>query len=256
MRATVVVLVGLALSVGACASPDELDKTGSLGGPCYPNGTCDSAYTCSFGVCGFADAGVDAAATGGSTGSGGSGGSAGTSSGGTSSGGASSGGASSGGASSGGTSSGGTSSGGTSSGGASSGGTSSGGTSSGGTSSGGTSSGGTGGSAGTPTPPTGVQGCSNCDCCDPWDVTWTATSGATYYQVAWKCSIFPVHAINVGNVTSVDLCSSTIGMCSTAECANGGIVISVQACNASGCSAQSFVSGIGVPLACGGGCCC
>ena len=116
--------------------------------------------------------------------------------------------------------------------------------------------GGTGGASGAPPPPGAPSGCTTCGCCDPWLIKWTASAGATHYNVIWKCSIFPQHVINVGNVVQADLCSSTVGMCASSECANGVGVLQVQACNASGCSAATAIPSGGVPIACGGGCCC
>jgi hypothetical protein len=108
---------------------------------------------------------------------------------------------------------------------------------------------------GAPPPPTNAQACTSCACCDPWPVTWTASPGATYYNLFWKCSFFLEHLINVGPATSADLCSGQVGMCASSECANGGANLQLQACNTSGCSAKIPIL-IGVPIACGGGCCC
>jgi hypothetical protein len=85
-------------------------------------------------------------------------------------------------------------------------------------------------------------------------VSWTPSSGATYYNLFWTCFLFE-HPINVGTLTSVDLCDPLVGMCSSAECANGVAALSVQACNASACSVKVPVTN-GLPIACGGGCCC
>ncbi len=246
MRSASLALLFLAGAIAAsCASPEEIDKAGTLGGECYPNGTCDASYVCLWGICNFPDAGTDAIATGGVSGAVSTGGTAGVS------GGAAGSGASSGmgGLPTGG--SGGFSTGGV---GATGGiGATGGVAATGGV--GATGGAGTGGTTGNLPPPTNVKGCTSCACCDPWNITWSPVTGATRYDVAWKCSIFPVHVIDVKNVTKVDLCSSAIGMCNVSECANGVGAVSVQACNASGCSAQAFVT-VGLPLACGGGCCC
>lgn len=114
--------------------------------------------------------------------------------------------------------------------------------------------GGTGGTVGNPPPAPSVQGCTTCDCCDPWIVSWTPSTGATYYNVFWTCFIIE-HTINVGTITSADLCDPLVGMCSSAECANGVASVYVQACNAGACSAKVPVVN-GLPIACGGGCCC
>ncbi|GMV15357.1 MAG: hypothetical protein AMXMBFR56_35810 [Polyangiaceae bacterium] len=116
--------------------------------------------------------------------------------------------------------------------------------------------GGTGGATGAPPPPGSPSGCTTCSCCDPWLIKWSASAGATHYNVIWKCSIFPQHVMNVGNVLQADLCSAAVGMCATAECANGVGLLQVQACNASGCSSPVAIPAAGVPIACGGGCCC
>lgn len=116
--------------------------------------------------------------------------------------------------------------------------------------------GGTGGATGAPPPPGSPSGCTTCSCCDPWLIKWSASAGATHYNVIWKCSIFPQHVMNVGNVLQADLCSAAVGMCATAECANSVGLLQVQACNASGCSAPVAIPAAGVPLVCGGGCCC
>jgi hypothetical protein len=44
-------------------------------------------------------------------------------------------------------------------------------------------------------------------------------------------------------------------MCNTSECSFGVGAVQVQACNASGCSTPTNLT-VGVPAACGGGCCC
>ncbi len=261
--------------LGACASPEDLEPgQGGLGDPCYPNGTCNSGLACVGNQCLSPDASAGgsggasgtggaiggsggavggsggASGTGGASGSGSTGGTGGSSASG-GSGGASGG---SGGSSATGGTGGSSASGG--SGGASggSGGSSATGGTGGSSASGGA--GGSGGATGAPPPPSTVAGCTSCGCCDPWLVQWGASAGATYYNVIWKCSIFPQHTINVGNVVSVDLCSGTVGMCSVSECANGVGILQVQACNPSGCSAAVAVPAAGVPIACGGGCCC
>jgi hypothetical protein len=120
------------------------------------------------------------------------------------------------------------------------------------------SSGGTGGVAGCaggPPEPTNVQGCMGCTCCDPWIVKWDASPGATYYNVIFKCSIFPEHVVNVGDVTQTDVCVTPVGMCNNGECVNNAGYVMVQACDATCCSSRVNV-GQGAPLACGGGCCC
>lgn len=211
--------------LGACASPEDLEPgQGGLGDPCYPNGTCNSGLACVGNQCLSPDA--SAGGSGGASGTGGAIGGSGGAVGG--SGGASGTGGASGSGSTGGTG--------------------------GSSASGGA--GGSGGATGAPPPPSTVAGCTSCGCCDPWLVQWGASAGATYYNVIWKCSIFPQHTINVGNVVSVDLCSGTVGMCSVSECANGVGILQVQACNPSGCSAAVAVPAAGVPIACGGGCCC
>lgn len=101
-----------------------------------------------------------------------------------------------------------------------------------------------------------MNGCA-CDCCaGPWPISWTASAGATHYNVIWQCGIFPEHKINVANVTQADVCGSPVGMCASSECAYGVGYIKVEACNASGCSPAVIVPANGVPIACGGGCCC
>jgi hypothetical protein len=85
-------------------------------------------------------------------------------------------------------------------------------------------------------------------------VNWTPSTGATYYNVFWTCFIIE-HTINVGTLTTADLCSPQVGMCSSAECANGVASVYVQACNAGACSQKVPVTN-GLPIACGGGCCC
>ena len=227
------------VGVLACASTEDLERTqGGPGDPCYPNGTCNASLVCVANVCVSEDAGADASlggagGTGASSGSGGSGAASG------------SGGASGGtGGATGGT---GGATGGT---GGVTGGT---GGATGGT---GGATGGTGGATGAPPPPGSPSGCTTCSCCDPWLIKWSASAGATHYNVIWKCSIFPQHVMNVGNVLQADLCSAAVGMCATAECANSVGLLQVQACNASGCSAPVAIPAAGVPLVCGGGCCC
>ncbi|MBX3129009.1 MAG: hypothetical protein KF718_19995 [Polyangiaceae bacterium] len=231
----------------SCAEPQDIEPgTGNSGEPCYPNATCNAPFVCAAGVCvEGADAGLDAPA-GGAGGSGGGGGTSGGS-------GASSGG-SGGSSATGGTGGGvGGSSGGV---GGSSGGAGGGSGGVGGSSGGMGGAAGAGGSVGAPPAPTGAQGCTTCDCCDPWVISWSPVTEATYYNVRWKCSIFPENVKNVGLVTQVDLCSATVGMCSTAQCANSVGFVQVQACNASACSAPVAIPASGMPLACGGGCCC
>ncbi len=258
------------VGVLACASTEDLERTqGGPGDPCYPNGTCNASLVCVANVCVSEDAGADASlggagGTGASSGSGGSGAASGSggASGGT--GGATGGTGGTGGATGGtGGATGGTggATGGT---GGATGGTggATGGTGgvTGGTggATGGTggATGGTGGATGAPPPPGSPSGCTTCSCCDPWLIKWSASAGATHYNVIWKCSIFPQHVMNVGNVLQADLCSAAVGMCATAECANSVGLLQVQACNASGCSAPVAIPAAGVPLVCGGGCCC
>ena len=223
------------VGVLACASTEDLERTqGGPGDPCYPNGTCNASLVCVANVCVSEDAGADASlggagGTGASSGSGGSGAASGS------------------GGASGGT---GGATGGTGGTGGATGGT---GGATGGT---GGATGGTGGATGAPPPPGSPSGCTTCSCCDPWLIKWSASAGATHYNVIWKCSIFPQHVMNVGNVLQADLCSAAVGMCATAECANSVGLLQVQACNASGCSAPVAIPAAGVPLVCGGGCCC
>ena len=261
MRRPAAALLAVGL-LAACASAESLEPSeGGAGDPCYPNGTCNAALVCVGNQCVAPDGG---AAAGGGTGGGAGGASGGSSSGGGGTGGSTggAGGATSGGGGTGGSTggaggatggTGGSSTGG--GGGGATGGT--GGSTSGGGSGGSTGgAGGTGGASGAPPPPGAPSGCTTCGCCDPWLIKWTASAGATHYNVIWKCSIFPQHVINVGNVVQADLCSSTVGMCASSECANGVGVLQVQACNASGCSAATAIPSGGVPIACGGGCCC
>lgn len=262
MRRPAAALLAFGL-LAACASAESLEPSeGGAGDPCYPNGTCNAALVCVGNQCVAPDGG---AAAGGGTGGGAGGATGGSTSGGGSTGGSTggAGGATSGGGGTGGSTGGaGGATGGTGGsatgggGGGATGGT--GGSTTGGGGTGGSTggAGGTGGASGAPPPPGAPSGCTTCGCCDPWLIKWTASAGATHYNVIWKCSIFPQHVINVGNVVQADLCSSTVGMCASSECANGVGVLQVQACNASGCSAATAIPSGGVPIACGGGCCC
>jgi hypothetical protein len=261
MRRPAAALLAFGL-LAACASAESLEPSeGGAGDPCYPNGTCNAALVCVGGQCVAPDAG----ATGGSTSGGGGAGGAtgGATSGGGSSGGGATGGATSGGGGTGGSTggaggaTGGTGGGATGGGGGGATGGTGGSTTGGGGTGGSTGgAGGTGGASGAPPPPGAPSGCTTCGCCDPWLIKWTASAGATHYNVIWKCSIFPQHVINVGSVVQADLCSSTVGMCASSECANGVGALQIQACNASGCSAAVSIPSAGVPIACGGGCCC
>ncbi len=105
-----------------------------------------------------------------------------------------------------------------------------------------------------PDPPTGVMGCSSCGGCpNDWPISWDAVEGADKYIVRYACTIFPGPAFETTETTAT-LCAD-LGVCSNGLCANGGLSVTVEACNANGCSAPvQFTSGL--PIACGGGVCC
>jgi hypothetical protein len=111
----------------------------------------------------------------------------------------------------------------------------------------------TGGAVMPPPEPEMLKGCASCECCDPWPISWGAVEGATEYVVRWKCSINPEQVKMVGNVTKIaDVCND-IDMCN-GMCAFTVGYVRVQACNDEGCSAAVDLPGI--PITCGGGCCC
>jgi hypothetical protein len=112
---------------------------------------------------------------------------------------------------------------------------------------------GTGGASPCPDPPTGPIGCSGCSliCSEVWPVTWTGSAGATHYIVTYHCAISNPTYSTMG--TTVDLCTN-MNMCDDAACAFGAGAVTVEACNASCCSAP--VTFPDTPSACGGGICC
>jgi hypothetical protein len=112
---------------------------------------------------------------------------------------------------------------------------------------------GSGGAVGCPDPPTGLTGCSACAAfCDAvWPVTWTGVAGATHYIVTYHCTLSAPTYSTPG--TTVDLCTN-MGMCNDGACAFGAGTVTVEACNASCCSAPVVFPD--TPTACGGGLCC
>jgi hypothetical protein len=86
--------------------------------------------------------------------------------------------------------------------------------------------------------------------------TWCYDPGSCRGHVAQRDLVLHrySHVIDV-EMYQADLCSAQVGMCASSECAFSVGSIEVQACNASGCSASVLFSS-GIPLACGGGCCC
>ena len=104
-----------------------------------------------------------------------------------------------------------------------------------------------------PPPPDGLMGCNVCDCCDPWPISWSPVPEANHYIVRWKCSINPEQVHDVGDVTSIaDVCND-IEMCN-GMCVFTVGYIKVEACIDDLCS--NPVNLPGIPISCGGGCCC
>lgn len=99
-----------------------------------------------------------------------------------------------------------------------------------------------------------VLGCSSCGafCDSPWNVSWAGDATATYYIVEYACLL--THQYQTTN-TMADLCME-VGMCNDGGCGFGAGMVTVQACNASCCSAKVIVDPNETPIACGGGVCC
>ncbi|WP_170135443.1 hypothetical protein [Nannocystis exedens] len=106
-----------------------------------------------------------------------------------------------------------------------------------------------------PPPPEMLAGCQSCACCDPWWISWDEVPGATHYVVRWKCSVNPEQVHDVGAVTMIaDVCND-LDMCN-GMCAFTVGYIRVEACDEDGCSPPVDIPAPGVPITCGGGCCC
>jgi hypothetical protein len=108
-----------------------------------------------------------------------------------------------------------------------------------------------------PPPPTNpdVELCGSSLCCigDGATMSWSASPGATEYEVQWRCAVLPPVTTNVGNTTFLSDVVLDTGL------GDGcGFAISdfkVRACNAWGCSDWTPVSAADTPISCGGGCC-
>ena len=103
--------------------------------------------------------------------------------------------------------------------------------------------------------PTNVVGCNSCgvQCDSPWDVTWDAVAGATFYLVEYQC-FMATPQYQTSNTTA-DLCTE-VGMCSDSMCSFGVASVTVKACDGVCCSAPTAVPAAGAPITCGGGVCC